>query len=61
MTQTENGAVGGYRHGDDYGVDIDDGLGEADGTAQIVHRQGDDQQAHDGGEIDGAVAQHHTE
>ena len=61
MTQTENGTVGGYGHGDDHGVDMDHGLGESDGAAEIEHRQGNDQQAHEGGEIDGAVTQHHPE
>ena len=58
VTQAEDGAVGGHGHGNDHRVDAHHKGREVQGSTQIMHAQGQQGQTHEGGGVDGTVAQH---
>ena len=58
VLQAEDGAVGGHGHGDDQGVDVDDERREAEQQRQVIDGHGEEDEAEEGRQVDGAVAEH---
>ena len=56
--QTEDGAVGGHRHGDDQRIDVHHKRIEAYEPHQEMHAHRQQRQAQQRGGIDGAIAEH---
>ena len=61
VAQAEDGAVGGDGHGDDHRVDAYDEGVEAQCPEEVVDGDGQQGEAQEGGEVDGAVAQEGAE
>ena len=61
VLQTEDGAVGGYGHGDHHHVDVDNEVGEAHHTREEVDAQGQEDEPQGGSEVDGHVAHQRTQ
>ena len=58
MLQAEDGAVGGYGHRDDNGVDVHHIGVETQNPAEIVESEGDEDEAEECRDLDSLVAEH---